>query len=343
MVSRVALTALLAALAEARFGQEQIPVDAVASLQAGEPGQAQTLAGQVPGVLLGGADPCEKLALADQIVADLGDGADVLEAAKGLVAAEQNFNPFNSDVPAICGDAALPATEALRGIVPLVDPDVEGSETQNANSATSLETPFDATGLSVADVMSANGFVNFNVAGAAAGGAAAGDDAAAGDAAAAGADACAAAKRMTRRSSNLRLAPRQNNATCADAAANNAAAGGGAAAGDDAGAGDDAAAAADTGAADFGACDPSIKFEGGLGGRPADEFTFQAIDPLVAEGQQEALNPSIIMNRVCDQLTNVCEANAAAVTACEEAQALAEADGTRDQTTADTFNQALGF
>lgn len=35
-----------------------------------------------------------------------------------------------------------------------------------------------------------------------------------------------------------------------------------------------------------------MKFEGGLGGRPATEFTFLPIDPLVAQGQQEALNPS---------------------------------------------------
>ena len=36
-----------------------------------------------------------------------------------------------------------------------------------------------------------------------------------------------------------------------------------------------------------------MKFEGGLGGRPATEFTFLPIDPLVAQGQQEALNPSM--------------------------------------------------
>jgi hypothetical protein len=35
-----------------------------------------------------------------------------------------------------------------------------------------------------------------------------------------------------------------------------------------------------------------MKFEGGLDGRPATEFTFLPIDPLVAKGQEEALNPS---------------------------------------------------
>ena len=94
---------------------------------------------------------------------------------------------------------------------------------------------------------------------------------------------------------------------------------------------------------DFGLCVPTIKFEGGLGGRPATEFTFQAIDELVATGQQEALNPNIITNRICDQLTNVCEANDAAKTACEDAQAQIQALNTRDKTTADTWNTALGF
>lgn len=64
-------------------------------------------------------------------------------------------------IPSICSDAGLPATEALRGIVPLVDPDVAGSDVQNANSALSLQSPFAANGLSVADITSAQGFANF--------------------------------------------------------------------------------------------------------------------------------------------------------------------------------------
>jgi hypothetical protein len=114
--------------------------------------------------------------------------------------------------------------------------------------------------------------------------------------------------------------------------------------------------------ADFGLCVPTMKFEGGLGGRPATEFTFLPIDPLVAQGQQEALNPStyrpgiiscspepnrmlldIITNRICDQLTNVCEANDAAKTLCKSVQAQILALGTRDKSTADTWNTALGF
>lgn len=94
---------------------------------------------------------------------------------------------------------------------------------------------------------------------------------------------------------------------------------------------------------DFGLCVPTMKFVGGLNGRPADEFTFQAIDPLVAEGQQEALNPNIITNRICDQLVNVCEANQAAIDACEAAKAQIEALGTRDRSTAETWNALMGF
>src|SRR5262245_23647901 len=74
---------------------------------------------------------------------------------------------------------------------------------------------------------------------------------------------------------------------------------------------------ANAAAADFGQCTPTMDFQLGRPGRKADEGTFLPTDPLVAQGQQDALNPSIIMNRICDQLTNVCDANKAAVAACE--------------------------
>lgn len=95
------------------------------------------------------------------IVATLGTGADSIAAARGLVAAEQNFNPFVVSVPSICSDPTLPTTEALRGIVPLIDPAVVGSDLENANSAKSVTTPFANAGMSVADIMAANGFSNF--------------------------------------------------------------------------------------------------------------------------------------------------------------------------------------
>lgn len=97
------------------------------------------------------------------------------------------------------------------------------------------------------------------------------------------------------------------------------------------------------GAADFGACTPTIDFQLGREGRKADEGTFLPTDPLVAEGQQDALNPNIITNRVCDQLTNVCDANDAAKALCEDAKAQVQALGTKDASTAAAFNAALGF
>ncbi|KAI0437135.1 hypothetical protein F4803DRAFT_556315 [Xylaria telfairii] len=96
-------------------------------------------------------------------------------------------------------------------------------------------------------------------------------------------------------------------------------------------------------AADFGTCTPTMDFQLGRAGRKPDEGTFLPTDAVVAQGQQDALNPSIIMNRICDQLTNVCDANDAAVAACEAAQASTEALGTKDASTADAFNAALGF
>jgi hypothetical protein len=86
-----------------------------------------------------------------------------------------------------------------------------------------------------------------------------------------------------------------------------------------------------------------MKFEAGLDGRSDTESTFQAIDPLVNKGQEEALNPSIITNRIHDQLTNVCGANQAAKDATAAAQTQIANLGTRDATTAETWNSILGF
>ncbi|CAI4218061.1 unnamed protein product [Parascedosporium putredinis] len=97
------------------------------------------------------------------------------------------------------------------------------------------------------------------------------------------------------------------------------------------------------GGADFGTCNPSIDFQLGRGNRKPDEGTFLPSDAVVAQGQQDALNPNIITNRVCDQLTNVCNANQAAKDLCEQAKAQVEAAGTRDASTAQLFNSVLGF
>lgn len=118
-----------------------------------------------------------------------------------------------------------------------------------------------------------------------------------------------------------------NDANANDNAANNANAGN---------------ANAGAGGEDFGTCDPTISLKGGRNGRPADELTFQSNDPQIEANQQEALNINIITNRICDELGNICGANDAAIAACEDAQAQIEALGTRDQTTADTWNQLVG-
>ena len=139
------------------------------------------------------------------------------------------------------------------------------------------------------------------------------------------------------------------------AAANTAMAG----AGNDTGAGASSGNNAGAGAVDFGKCNPTIKFEGGLGGRPgkwghlslviilltlvATEFTFQSQDPKISAIQQEALNPNIITNRICDEFTNQCGSNAAAKSLCLDAKAQILALGTRDVTTAQKWNELLGF
>ncbi|KAI1614376.1 hypothetical protein EDD36DRAFT_225232 [Exophiala viscosa] len=95
--------------------------------------------------------------------------------------------------------------------------------------------------------------------------------------------------------------------------------------------------------ADFGLCIPTMKFEGGLGERAAPDFTFLPMDPLCARGQQEAQNPNIITNRICDQLSTACGANEAAKELCRDAQTKIRSLGTRNKSTADTWNTLLGF
>ena len=135
-----------------------MPIPAISALTEGSPGVAATLAGNDVSFLLAAADPCAKLSAADKIITELGTSDDVLAAAKGLVAAEMNTQAGAN--PKICTDASLPATQSLRGITPLIDPALDGAATQNANSKTSLTDPFPDAGLSVADIMAANGFTD---------------------------------------------------------------------------------------------------------------------------------------------------------------------------------------
>ena len=160
-VRSIILTALLAA-AEARFGQENPPaIQEVAAINGGSPGEAATIAGGLISDLLAAANPCKKLQDGDNIIAKLGNGADAVKAAQDFVHAEQNFNPFNSPIPSLCSDPTLPATAELRGILPLIDPGVIGSDVANKVADASLTTPLDATGKSIADLFLEQGFSNF--------------------------------------------------------------------------------------------------------------------------------------------------------------------------------------
>ncbi|KAL5089115.1 hypothetical protein Trisim1_005970 [Trichoderma cf. simile WF8] len=399
MKTSVAVSLLLAAAAEARFGQEQ-GNGAIAAIQAlsnlGQPGQAATLAGNAIQFLLAAANPCGKLSHADSIIQELGTSDAAVAAARGLVAAEQNFNPFVVSVPSICSDPTLPKSAQLRGVVPLIDPAVVGSDLENKNAATSKTTPFAADGLSVAQVMVQNGFSNFTAVAldgsksdASGGSAAAGSSAAAAPVATSASAAQASAPpatavnnagcnsialpttmiTITRTAVVTSVATAEASsapASSGNASSGNASSGSAsAAAGTCTGSGSTLACSAPgngSGAVknavtgnfdgfvastiaglDFGLCVPTMKFEAGLDGRSDTEFTFQAIDPLVNKGQEEALNPNIITNRIHDQLTNVCGANAAAKAAVADAQAKISALGTRNADTANTWNSLLGF
>lgn len=277
-------------------------------------------------------------------------GADAVKAAQDFVAAEQNFNPFNQDIPSICSDPTLPTTVALRGITPLIDPAVGGSDLANQLSAESLASPFEATGLSVADVLAAQGFTNFTTkdlagnVGSPSGGSATASDTT--GAAAATSSASSVVSECTAPTSNAttstsNTAPSALNTTAVATTSTDAASASDAAASNSTAAGSVSASSA--AGVDFGLCTPTMKFEGGLGGRPATEFTFQAIDPKISAIQEEALNPNIITNRICDELTNQCQSNQAAKDLCTQVKAQILALGTRDVTTANAWNSGLGF
>jgi len=62
MYSKLAFVATLMASVEARFGQEQAVANLISALgDFGQPGAAATLAGASPGVLLAGANSCDKV------------------------------------------------------------------------------------------------------------------------------------------------------------------------------------------------------------------------------------------------------------------------------------------
>ncbi|KAL1891514.1 hypothetical protein Sste5346_007606 [Sporothrix stenoceras] len=396
-MSRSFVSALIFASAvQARFNQEQ-GNGAIAAIGAltdlGTSGQAATLAGTSIQFLLAAANPCGKLTQADLILTELGTSDAAVAAARGLVAAEQNFNPFVVSIPSVCSDPTLPKSEQLRGVVPLIDPAVGGSDLENANANSSKVTPFDATGLSVAQVMIAQGFSNFTAVAADGTSQPAADLATSGTSSGAAADAVSAAASSAATSAAAAVAAASSANNCggvattfitvtanaaaatsavadatsaaADAASTVAAATGAETSGTCTGGGStlvctspstgfgavadpvkgtfDGFVASTVAGLDFGICVPTMKFEPGLDGRASDASTFQAIDPLVNAGQEEALNPQIIMNRIHDQLTNVCGANQAAKDAAASALTQVVATGTRDVTTAEMWNTLLGF
>jgi len=82
MMSKSIIVAALVAYAEARFGQEQVPVSAVSALSNfGNPGEAATLAGGIPGSLLAAASPCDKVGHSDTRIPRASSHADYLVTA----------------------------------------------------------------------------------------------------------------------------------------------------------------------------------------------------------------------------------------------------------------------
>ncbi|KAJ3109151.1 hypothetical protein HDU97_008550 [Phlyctochytrium planicorne] len=85
--------------------------------------------GQEVATLLGHANPCDKLKMADYLVQWARYGCNetaayttALLAAMDLVAAEKNFDQFSGNKDSICIDYKLPIFPELRGILQYVDP-----------------------------------------------------------------------------------------------------------------------------------------------------------------------------------------------------------------------------
>ncbi|CAG8959597.1 hypothetical protein HYFRA_00001499 [Hymenoscyphus fraxineus] len=95
---------------------------------------------------------------------------------------------------------------------------------------------------------------------------------------------------------------------------------------------------------DLGPCDPSMDFQLGRPGRKPDQGTFLPVDPKIKGGQQDALAPGIIMSHICNMLKDNqrgCLASKAGQEKCDKVKADVIALGTKDQTTADAWNQGL--
>ncbi|KAJ3088390.1 hypothetical protein HK102_008850 [Quaeritorhiza haematococci] len=101
--------------------------------------------GQEIQTLLGAAPACDKIKMADALVAKFrAEGNcspaglnELIGIAMDLVVAEHNFNPFNGDEDIICTDPSLPATPELRGLLQKVDPRTAAPNNKDAARAAS--------------------------------------------------------------------------------------------------------------------------------------------------------------------------------------------------------------
>ncbi|KXH49971.1 hypothetical protein CNYM01_12746 [Colletotrichum nymphaeae SA-01] len=88
---------------------------------------------------------------------------------------------------------------------------------------------------------------------------------------------------------------------------------------------------------EFGECqDPSIEFAEGLDGRKEASFA-----PAGDFEHGSALNIGVISGFICGQLESRCQADEAAVAACQQGEAASK--GLKGQAAADAFNSALGL
>lgn len=100
MISKTVLIAALIAYVEARFGQEQVPIDAISQVQGGNPGDAATIAGAAVSDLLGGANACAK----------------VFSLDSGFSMMETNFNSSNAPTRSSPRSATAPMLSLLRSV-----------------------------------------------------------------------------------------------------------------------------------------------------------------------------------------------------------------------------------
>lgn len=79
------------------------------------------------------ADPCAIVELADQALA----AGMPVSSAQDLLALEKNFrdDPGETLGASVCDDPALPASDELRGFLPLVDPQIPGAAEINTLTA----------------------------------------------------------------------------------------------------------------------------------------------------------------------------------------------------------------